>query len=364
MKSGGRTKPRRPLIQQELRPSGLVPTIGDVLRRLREVEMAPRVGGTVTRVIAGPSGGGGGGAAAHTHPEADIVPDNLLARVAQPETWAALQTFAAGLQLAAGQAIKDSGGADRITLNTASPQVQFTGNLQTLVANAGIYNSAGTVMMRFQPLGVGLIPRLGVNAVPSAGARFLIAENATLDAVAALMQFNLGSSQSANIVMPQGVMALYMQGLHDLSGYTLTRLAPVAIFNDITDTIGGGVLAEYAGIYMNPSGGTPGLAATSTGLDIVTIPAPTGLAVGVRQRQAVVGAVTAENRFAARTIIGADAAPAASATLELQSTTGAMLITRLTTGERDTLTPSDGMIIYNTTVGSFQKRVGGAWANF
>jgi len=75
LNKGGRTRPRRPLIQQQLRPSGLLPLVGEIVRRLRGVELAPRVGGDVTRVIAGPAGGGGGGGgAALTVQEEDGTP--------------------------------------------------------------------------------------------------------------------------------------------------------------------------------------------------------------------------------------------------------------------------------------------------
>ena len=50
--------------------------------------------------------------------------------LAQAETWAALQTFSAGLKLAAAQQIQDSGGTGRILLATASPHLTLTGDAQ------------------------------------------------------------------------------------------------------------------------------------------------------------------------------------------------------------------------------------------
>ena len=55
--------------------------------------------------------------------------------------------------------------------------------------------------------------------------------------------------------------------------------------------------------------------------------------------------------------------PAASAALDITSTTGALLVPRMTTTQRNALTPVDGMIFYNTTTGKFEGREGGAWAN-
>lgn len=56
-------------------------------------------------------------------------------------------------------------------------------------------------------------------------------------------------------------------------------------------------------------------------------------------------------------------APATSALLELSSTTGALLISRMTSTQRDALTPVNGMIIYNTTTAKFQAYEAGAWTN-
>lgn len=51
-----------------------------------------------------------------------------------------------------------------------------------------------------------------------------------------------------------------------------------------------------------------------------------------------------------------------NALLELQSTTGALLVSRMTSTERDALeSPQDGMIIYNTTLSAFNMRENGSW---
>ena len=57
-------------------------------------------------------------------------------------------------------------------------------------------------------------------------------------------------------------------------------------------------------------------------------------------------------------------ASAASAGIELQSTTRAILLSRMTTAERDAMSGVvDGMIIYNTSLNTFQGRQGGVWTN-
>lgn len=60
-------------------------------------------------------------------------------------------------------------------------------------------------------------------------------------------------------------------------------------------------------------------------------------------------------------IVGSSNNPAASAALEILSTTGALLLPRMTDGQRDALTGVDGMVVYNTTVSAVQARVSGAW---
>lgn len=66
-------------------------------------------------------------------------------------------------------------------------------------------------------------------------------------------------------------------------------------------------------------------------------------------------------------LVGGDAVNAAmpaSTIFELRSTTGAFLPTRMTTTQRDALTPTDGMMIYNTTTGAMNYRKAGAWVAF
>lgn len=47
--------------------------------------------------------------------------------------------------------------------------------------------------------------------------------------------------------------------------------------------------------------------------------------------------------------------------LELQSTTSALLLSRMTTAQRDAMTAVDGMILYNTSTTAFNFRESGAW---
>ena len=56
-------------------------------------------------------------------------------------------------------------------------------------------------------------------------------------------------------------------------------------------------------------------------------------------------------------------APATSAAVEISSTTGALLLPRLTTAQRDALTAVDGMTYYNSDTAKAQIRAGGAWVD-
>lgn len=50
--------------------------------------------------------------------------------------------------------------------------------------------------------------------------------------------------------------------------------------------------------------------------------------------------------------------------LELQSTLSALVVSRVTSTQRDAMTPTNGMVIYNTTTNVFQFRENAAWVNF
>lgn len=57
-------------------------------------------------------------------------------------------------------------------------------------------------------------------------------------------------------------------------------------------------------------------------------------------------------------------APATSALLDLTSTTGALLVPRMTTTQKNALTAVNGMVVYDTTLAKFQGYEAGVWNNF
>lgn len=56
--------------------------------------------------------------------------------------------------------------------------------------------------------------------------------------------------------------------------------------------------------------------------------------------------------------------PNTSAALDITSTVGALLVPRMTTTQKNALTPTNGMILYDTVLNKFQGYENGAWANF
>lgn len=63
-----------------------------------------------------------------------------------------------------------------------------------------------------------------------------------------------------------------------------------------------------------------------------------------------------------RVAIGASA-PATSAILDIQGTTGALILPRMTTTQRNALTATNGMLVYNTSTDKVQARAGGSWVD-
>ena len=58
------------------------------------------------------------------------------------------------------------------------------------------------------------------------------------------------------------------------------------------------------------------------------------------------------------------AAPDASSALEIVSTTQGLLLPRMTTGQRNAISsPTNGLVIYNSTLNKVQARANGAWVS-
>lgn len=93
------------------------------------------------------------------------------------------------------------------------------------------------------------------------------------------------------------------------------------------------------------SGNTVSATTTVSGADVSATSSVTGATV--------VGSTSGK--------FGAAGAVTTSATLEVAGTSGAFLLPRLTTAQRDLLTATAGMMIYNTTTAKVQVREGTSW---
>ncbi len=159
---------------------------------------------TNTRLIATGvkrSTGGGGGVTAHGDLTGrDQEDHSAYGPLSQANAWAALQTFSAGLQLAAGQAVKDSGGTARIKLSTSSPNVEIDDDLR--------------------------VERLGLQSAPASSNVIRIRPTATITLTQTVIDctptYTAAGNQSVNAI--QGVAALYASsgGVHGLAGLDFT----------------------------------------------------------------------------------------------------------------------------------------------
>ena len=76
------------------------------------------------------------------------------------------------------------------------------------------------------------------------------------------------------------------------------------------------------------------------------------------------GVADARLHNAGPVVLGSTDTPAnASVGLQLESTTKAVLFSRMTTTQRDALTATDGMVIFNTTAGKFQGYASAVWVD-
>ncbi len=170
--------------------------------------------------------------------------------LAQAETWAALQTFSAGLQLAAAQAIKDSGGTDRITPATATPHVTLAGEARLgdragvgtnptttswlFVSPSGTITSGVHALIRAEPasglaIGGGNVTAYGVRGFPIISINNGAYTGITIDGLNYVPGISGGGtgtvvSQLRAVVAQPGVVA-YTGAVSLLAG--LTALAPL-----------------------------------------------------------------------------------------------------------------------------------------
>ena len=275
----------------------------------------------------------------------------------------------------------------------------------------------------FLNTGLKVEDRLGVNQAASTAARIGVTEDGALAGLAILNQYTFASTQSGNLGDVIGIPSLQafeVSGQHDMSGFDMetfaifnirlqlrglaasdiTSMFPFFITPTIQSSVGS--VNSYATIRSKPilqslmgtarhfwADAPDGLfvpkvgSGTMVAFDVADIGfANYANVFGLRIADITLGGtirpisqegtngtnlLAAETRFSMATagvVIGADATPAADTVLELRSTTGAFLLPRMTTVQRDAFTtPVNGMLIYNTTTNLTEAHENGVWVN-
>jgi hypothetical protein len=125
-------------------------------------------------------------------------------------------------------------------------------------------------------------------------------------------------------------------------------------------TVGSGATIPTRRGFRVANGGGAGSVTTQIGVQI------DALTKGGTQNSSLVSlGSSVDMRHAGPAVFGANAAPTnASCALEVQSTTKAFVLPRMTTAQRDAIaTIINGMMIYNTTTNTVQGRAAGAWVS-
>lgn len=276
-------------------------------------------------------------------------------------TWAALQTFNAGIQLAAGQSVRDSGGAARYLPAALTPHSTLLGDTRvtgsmgvgTLGAPLAPFHlrTAGVQRFRVETTAARAASNQGFAFWDAAGAAFSLAEvlgDFWLydDIVGAAI---IKASSALNIRLLQSVIigsdTLPQAKFHVVDNAPATRLR-------LQSTLARAAVNQ--GFSFWDAAGRAWSFGELQGNFFVYDDINARL---VFQCTSVGGAI----RCIRPTLIGANADPVGGAVLELQSTTGALLLPRMTTVQRNALAAVDGMGIYNTTTTQFEKRQAGAW---
>ena len=280
-----------------------------------------------------------------------------------------LLTASGHIQMAASGEIRDSGGAARITVASTSVQVAITGDATI----SGTLDVASTVAV-------------GGNAGIDADKTLNVMHNNTGTSVNVRGAYveqsrNAASGANLNVFGLQGVSRTILSGTgttascigldfiaRSESSKTVNSLIGIRIATNTT-VAGSGAITASHGILVSAASWSSDVPTTTNGIEIRDQGGTGATAYGLRIltqtgttiRNISEEGTTGTNVLAAPTLIGANAIPATSAVLELQSTTGALLLSRLTTTQRDALTAVDGMIIYNSTTTAFNFRENGAW---
>jgi hypothetical protein len=123
---------------------------------------------------------------------------------------------------------------------------------------------------------------------------------------------------------------------------------------------GSGTHALLAGLELTAPVVTGGAAAVTNTATLYVSGAPAATVTGANYAIWVDAGIV---RVDESLLVGGSGSPAASAAIDIAATNAALLLSRLTTTQRDAMTAANGMLIYNTTAAKFQVREGGAWTD-
>jgi hypothetical protein len=210
-------------------------------------------------------------------------------------------------------------------------QIQFGAGGASAV-DVRLYRAAANVLATPDDLQLGTTPAtVGLIRIPNA--QYIYARNFAGAADVLL----LGLNASNNIAIQAPITHSLAAGTTVIAGHVLGEANPKVQISHLSVSFGaGGAAALDTTLYRSAAN----VLKTDDALHVALI-----------------------SRLIGRALIGADADPAVSATLELQSTTGALLLNRLTTAQETALTAVDGMLEYNSTIPGVRARVAGAWVS-
>ncbi len=221
----------------------------------------------------------------------------------------------------ANQFVKQSSAGGAFTVGAIGsgdvPDAALTSNVALL--NRDAQNFTGTYN-RFVQIGIGMVP---VNILD-------ITQNINSGALIQITNPNAGTASQANVI-------------------TLSDSAQVALRSH--------ALARTATRYGVTLGGYNEVhASAGNGLLIGTGTTATPIIFGTNSLERM--------RIDSAGNVGIGGTADASSALRVDSTTGAILIPRMTTTQKNALTAINGMIVYDSTLAKFQGYEAGAWTNF